>query len=239
VLIQVDAKALEWVVCVYLAQDKVGIQELTYQNYDMHSENMKVFGFPERGIAKIFIFRLIFGGTAYAYAHDSDFISVSSSPKYWQKAIDAFYEKYQGVYNWHNELLETIPITGVYRLPTGVEFEFKLQSNTYNDDLKWPRTCMLNYPVQGLAAELMEIARISAYQRLHNREGVLFINTVHDNIVLDVANDALLIKEVSATLKQCLVDIPVNFKRIYGIELNVPFKGEIDIGMNWGQMEKQ
>jgi DNA polymerase I-like protein with 3'-5' exonuclease and polymerase domains len=85
----------------------------------------------------------------------------------------------------------------------------------------------------------MEIARISAYQRLHNREGVLFINTVHDNIVLDVANDALLIKEVSATLKQCLVDIPVNFKRIYGIELNVPFKGEIDIGMNWGQMEKQ
>jgi DNA polymerase I-like protein with 3'-5' exonuclease and polymerase domains len=230
---------VEWVTAIFLAQDKVGIEELNYQDYDIHSANMKVFGFPERGIAKIFIFRLIFGGTPYAYAHDSDFISVSSSTKYWQRAIDAFYDKYQGVYNWHNELLETIPITGVYKLPTGTEFEFKLQGNTYNDDLKWPRTCMLNYPVQGLAAQLMEIARISAYKRLHGREGVLFVNTVHDNIVLDVANDPLLIKEVSAILKQCLIDIPVNFERIYKIPMNVPFKGEIDIGMNWGQMEKQ
>lgn len=237
-LIQVDAKALEWVVCVYLAQDKVGIQELTYQDYDMHTENMKTFGFPSRGIAKIFIFRLIFGGSAYSYAHDSDFISVSSSSRYWQLAIDAFYDKYQGVYNWHNELLETIPLTGIYKLPTGREFEFKLQQSAYNDDWSWPRTQMLNYPVQGLAAQLMEIARISAYRRLHDREGVLFINTVHDNIVLDIVNDTLLIKEVSGILKQCLIDIPVNFEKIYGVPFNCPLKGEIDIGMNWGQMDK-
>jgi DNA polymerase I-like protein with 3'-5' exonuclease and polymerase domains len=238
VLIQIDAKALEWVVCVYLSQDKVGIKELTYQDYDMHTENMKLFGFPSRGIAKIFIFRLIFGGTAYAYAHDSDFVSVSSSNRYWQLAIDAFYEKYKGVCEWHNELLETIPRTGVYRLPTGREFWFQLQSNKYNDDLNWPRTCMLNYPVQGLAAQLMEIARISAYRRLYNREGVLFINTVHDNIVLDVVNDDLLISEVSGILKQCLIDVPANFEKIYGIPFNCPLKGEIDIGTNWGQMVK-
>lgn len=223
---------------MYLSQDKVGIQELTFQDYDMHTENMKVFGFPARGIAKIFIFRLIFGGTAYAYAHDSDFVSVSSSPRYWQKAIDAFYEKYTGVRDWHEELLETIPLTGVYRLPTGREFEFHLQKSKYKDDWEWPRTTMLNYPVQGLAAQLMEIARISAYRRLHGREGVLFINTVHDNIVLDVANDPLLIKEVSAILKQCLVDIPINFEKIYKVPFNCPLKGEIDVGMNWGQMDK-
>jgi len=237
-LIQVDAKAIEWVVCVYLAQDKMGIQELTYQNYDMHSENMKAFGFPSRLIAKIFIFRLIFGGSAYSYAHDPDFISVSSSPKYWQRAIDAFYNKYAGVREWHDYLLKTIPQTGVYRLPTGREYEFKLVGNNYNDDLSWPRTCMLNYPVQGLAAQLMEIARISAYRRLYGREGVLFINTVHDNIVLDVVNDNLLISEVSGILKQCLIDVPVNFEKIYKVPFNCPIKGEIDVGMNWGQMEK-
>ena len=96
-LIQVDAKALEWAVCVYLAQDKVGMEELTYQNYDMHSENMKLFGFPIRHIAKIFVFRLIYGGSAFSYAHDPDFMDVSSNPKFWQDAIDTFYEKYSGV----------------------------------------------------------------------------------------------------------------------------------------------
>jgi DNA polymerase I-like protein with 3'-5' exonuclease and polymerase domains len=84
----------------------------------------------------------------------------------------------------------------------------------------------------------MEIARISAYRRLYNREGVLFINTVHDNIVLDVVNDDLLISEVSGILKQCLIDVPANFEKIYGIPFNCPLKGEIDIGTNWGQMVK-
>lgn len=229
---------MEWVVCVYLSQDKVGIQELTYQDYDMHTENMKAFGFPARGIAKIFIFRLIFGGSAYSYAHDSDFISVSSSPSYWQQAIEAFYDKYQGVYNWHNKLLESIPKTGIYKLPTGREFEFHLHQNKHTGDWEWPRTQMLNYPVQGLAAQLMEIARISAYRRLYGRKDVLFINTVHDNIVLDVANNSLLIAEISGILKQCLIDIPVNFEKVYGVPFNCPLKGEIDTGMNWGQMEK-
>ena len=204
----------------------------------MHTENMKLFGFPSRGIAKIFIFRLIFGGTAYAYAHDSQFVDVSTSTRYWQKAIDAFYDKYVDVREYHDYLLVTIPLTSIYRLPTGREFEFKLVGNSYNDDLNWPRTCMLNYPVQGLAAQLMEIARISAYRRLYGRKDVLFINTVHDNIVLDVANNDLLISEISGILKQCLVDVPANFEKIYGLPFNCPLKGEIDIGMNWGQMTK-
>jgi DNA polymerase I - 3''-5'' exonuclease and polymerase domains len=238
-LIQIDAKALEWAVCVYLSQDKVGIEELKYQNYDMHSENMKLFGFPERGIAKIFIFRLIYGGSAYSYAHDPDFMGVSTKPKFWQKSIDAFYEKYQGVESWHNSLLEEIPKTGVYRLPTGKEYEFGLVKNKYNDDVAWPRTCMLNYPVQGLAAQLMELVRISAYRRLYGTPGLLFINTVHDNIVIDCINDKDLIDRVCLVLKQCLIDLPENFEKVYRVPLNVPFRGEIDMGMNWGNMEKQ
>jgi DNA polymerase I - 3''-5'' exonuclease and polymerase domains len=237
-LIQVDAKALEWAVCVYLAQDQVGMEELTYHNYDMHSENMKLFGFPIRHIAKIFIFRLIYGGSAYSYAHDPDFMGVSSSPRFWQAAIDAFYEKYRGVREWHDSLLEDIPQTGVYRLPTGREYSFGLVANKYNDDVAWPRTCMLNYPVQGLAAQLMEIVRISAYKRLWDKPGVLFINTVHDSIVLDIVNDKLLIEEVCAILQQCLVDLPKNFEAVYKVPLNVPFRGEIEIGMNWGEMHE-
>lgn len=237
-LIQIDAKALEWAACVYLSQDMVGMDELQRLNYDMHSANMALFNFPLRGIAKIFVFRLIYGGSAWSYAHDTDFMSVSTKISYWQEAIDTFYEKYYGVAEWHESLMRDIPKTGIYKLPTGREYKFALQASSYGDDVSWPRTTMLNYPVQGLSAQLMEIARISAYKRIYGKSGVLFINTVHDNIVLDVINDDLLIHEVCVILKECLEDVPKNFEKIYGVQFNVPLTGKLEVGHNWSEMKE-
>jgi DNA polymerase I-like protein with 3'-5' exonuclease and polymerase domains len=234
-LIQVDAKALEWVVCSYLSQDQVAINELVNQ-FDIHTDNQQLFGFPSRGIAKIFIFRLIYGGSAYSYAHDPEFMVVSTKEWFWQEAIDKFYSKYQGVREWHDKLMIDVPRTGIYRLPTGREYEFKpvLRRGSYD----WPRTTILNYPVQGLAAELMAIARVSAYRRLGHLPGVLFVNTVHDNIILDVVNDDKLIHQCCTTLKQVLQDVPRNFEKMFKVPFNVPLTGELEIGMNWGEVEK-
>ena len=84
-LLKCDASQLEWRVKVFLAQDKVAMQEIE-ENLDLHTDNQKVFGLPSRLIAKIFIYRMIFAdafgpngydGPAYAYANDNEFSQTS------------------------------------------------------------------------------------------------------------------------------------------------------------------
>mgnify|MGYP001599047267 CR=1 FL=1 len=93
-LIKLDAKMLEWVCAVWLSQDKVGMQEIIAEE-DVHANNAERFKLPTRLVAKTFLFRLIYGGGAYSYAHDPDFTDVSTSEKFWQRVIDESYDKYQ------------------------------------------------------------------------------------------------------------------------------------------------
>ena len=66
-LLKVDAKALEWRVAVELSGDKVGLQEIL-DGVDNHADNQQRFGLPSRIIAKTYLFRLIYGGSAFSYA---------------------------------------------------------------------------------------------------------------------------------------------------------------------------
>ena len=55
-IINGDAKALEWVAGTFLSQDKLAIQEI-WDGVDQHSVNMNAFKLPSRLIAKKFVFR--------------------------------------------------------------------------------------------------------------------------------------------------------------------------------------
>ena len=63
-LIQADAKALEWWTAVWLSQDAVGIKEIQ-EGLDLHTENQKAFGLPSRLIAKKYLFRTIYSCLLY------------------------------------------------------------------------------------------------------------------------------------------------------------------------------
>lgn len=225
-----------------MSGDLVGIEEII-NGVDQHRENQILFKLPGwdvqdkeddrykqgRLTAKVFIFRMIFGGTAYSYANDADFTSVSKSEKFWQDVIDKTYYKYKGLAQWHKDLLQQAQKTGVIRLPTGREFKFSPEKG-YNGDLKYPVTKIKNYPVQGLSADIVQIARVSAWRRL--RDKGLFINTVHDSIVMDVKNDPQLCYEISCELEQVFKDVPKNMEKIYGYKMKVPMAGEVTFGNN-------
>lgn len=156
-IVNADAKSLEWVVGTYLSQDKLAMQEI-WDNVDAHTSNQIAFKLPGwedaaagiksdaaklgRGIAKIFVFRLIYGGTEYSYARDPDFVGVSSSTKYWLKVIERFYDKYKGWAAWHVKLMQEATTTGRLVMPTGRVYTY---SPLASGD--WPRTTILNYPV--------------------------------------------------------------------------------------------
>ena len=242
-LVNLDIKSLEWVTIVWMAQDAVGMAEIL-QGVDQHGENQRTFGLPERRIAKIFVFRLIYGGSKWAYALDSDFNYISKSPAYWQKVIDKFYEKYSGIQRQHALWIRTVTETGQLVMPTGRVFKFERYPNR-RGELEWPRTQILNYPVQGTGHDIVTIARVSLHKRIkadeHLSSRVDFVSTVHDSIVLDVKFDASS-KEFTSLVNVILGvfrDVPNNFKLLFKADLNLPIQAEISVGQNLNELTSE
>ncbi len=236
-LINIDVKGLEWVTVVWFAQDKVGMDEIV-TGVDQHAINQSVFGLPERRIAKIFVFRLIYGGSKWAYALDPDFNWISKNPKYWQEVIDKFYGKYTGIAKQHNAWVRQVVDTGELVMPTGRIYRFEPYSDPKGGGLKWPRTQILNYPVQGTGHDIVTIIRVSLFRRIkeHNvlQALVKFISTVHDSIVLDVTfgRDSDSFRELCKVVGSVFSDVPANFRNLFGVDLNLPIQGEISVGQN-------
>ena len=159
-LLNADIKGLEVVVVAQLSGDEVLRKEII-DKVDIHDVNRVAFdlgeGKPGRLIAKIFKFRLIYGGSAYSYAHDSDFMGISSSEKFWQDVIDRYYQKYQGIQRWHQNLIREAQSTGRLVIPSGRHYPI---TPDYNKREPWPLTIIKNYPVQGFGAELVKLARV-------------------------------------------------------------------------------
>jgi DNA polymerase I-like protein with 3'-5' exonuclease and polymerase domains len=232
-LLQADAKQLEWVGAAYLSQDDLAIKEI-WEGTDMHSDNQERFGLPSRLIAKTFVFRLIYGGSAYSYANDPNFKDIGDE-SYWQNIIDQFYNKYTKLKEWHDEIMFLAKRDRKLTMPTGRVYNYKPEVTSYG--VKYPRTKILNYPVQGLGADLMSIARVSLRNRLLDKEGVKLINTVHDSIILDFDSKVWDNNSIVKIVDECFNDVPKNFEKLFGKTFNLPMRVECEIGPTWGNME--
>ena len=226
-IIQSDAKALEWYTAVWLSQDKIGLKEII-DGADLHSENQKAFNLPSRLIAKKYLFRTIYRGSAYAFSKDPEFASTSSSVKFWEDIGDKFFNKYSGLKKWHTFLGQQVqtgkPIVG----PQGREWVFEMVQN-HRGDLVVPWTTVTNHPVQGTGHDIMAIIRVSFFNRF-KKLGIngKLIGTIHDSILVDVADN-----EVERTVKlfeDCFADMPINFERMFGVKPNIPLKCECHYG---------
>lgn len=229
-----DFKGLEWNTCVYLSQDTLAIWELNEGLVDPHAENQDVLGLPSRLIAKKFLFRMIYGGSASTFAYDPEFTAVSESPKFWQKVIDKFYTKYSEVQQWHEALMSTVQRTGMLVLPTGRFFKFS--ATRRNGEFFWPRTTILNYPVQALGADLMILARVLLADRIQNLKlKTIIIGSVHDSIICDCPEDEL--ECVDRLFYEVWEEIPKEFERRFKKVYNVICRVETKHGPTWGSVK--
>ena len=110
-------------------------------------------------------------------------------------------------------------------MPTGRIYYF--DPSQRNGDLVWPRTKILNYPVQGLGADLMCIARVSFRTRFKAMKlpGEL-ISTIHDSIVVDTPEP----EAVGKLFFEIFDRIPMNFEKLFGKKFNLPTRCEVSIG---------
>ena len=85
----------------------------------------------------------------------------------------------------------------------------------------------------------MMIGRISFYRRLKasNLTGLL-VSSIHDSLVVDCLDkDGTTCYNICKILKESVEDIPKNFKKLFGIEFNLPMRSEISVGINKKDME--
>lgn len=237
-LISVDAKQLEWRVCLELCRDEVGIKEVL-EGQDTHALNQVAFNLPSRLISKIYLFRTIFNwGKGYAFTVDPDFMHVSTSVEYWDKVGEKFYTKYKaldGLYRTNlNLVANKLPIVG----PLGLFWPIEMGRDSYGN-LKQPYTLVVNYPVQGTAAQVMALARVSLFNRL-KKQNLLskchLITTVHDSIVVDAPSQY--VGPVAQLYKDVFAHLQTNIYKVYGYKWIVPLDCEVKVGKNMKDMEE-
>lgn len=220
-LISADVKSLEVVCAAYLSRDQVLLDELLH-GIDVHGENQKAFGFPDRKCAKRFKFKMIYGGTAFGFTEDPDFRFLKWRESKWHDVIETYYTKYFGIRSWHRDLIDKSVYTGKYESVSGRIYD-------YRELLKQPDWYYIpklkNYPVQGLGADIVKIARISLKRRLdkHPEYGLL-ISTVHDDIRLDIRSQMLY--NVIYLIDGVFADLPENLSKIWKIDWDLPISVE-------------
>ena len=166
-------------------------------------------------------------------------MEASSSKKFWDDIIEQFYNKYKGLHKWHVHLLNTVVSTGKWVNPTGRIYTFERQKNQWTQSLEWPRTQILNYPVQGLAADTMAVVRVLLNAQLVSTNllsSVKQIATVHDSILLDIPSE--LCYTIGMEVQKAFDDTPAAFEALFGVPFDLPFRCEITVGPNKKDMKK-
>lgn len=226
------------VVAAQLSGDEVLRQEII-DKVDIHDTNRVRFrlgeGKPGRLVAKILTFRTIYGGSAFSFAHDPDFTGVSSSVKYWEGVLNEYYSKYCGIKRWHDELILTVKKQHYLEIPSGRFYAWKPEIRRGQP---WFNERQIkNYPVQGFGADLVMLARIEAARLIREAKlPALFIQTIHDSIVLDIPSE--LCYTVGKLLKQAVESVPRLCQEHFSYNFSLPLTCEVQVGKNKLEMEE-
>lgn len=233
-IVQVDAKSLEWVTYLFLSQDPVGIEEWhgvlnDPTKNDIHRANQEAFKLPSRLVAKVFLFRWIYRGSAFAYSRDPDFVGVSRKVEFWQDVIDRYYTKYKILHQTHLNYITTVKRTGKLESPLGRTYQFV--QKRVRGEMIWNESDICNWINQGLGADVMAITRILSKQKFdkYKLESKL-VNSVHDSVVADCPEKE--VQAVSEIFLDVFKELPKRMSQAYDINWNLPMMGEILVGPN-------
>ena len=228
-IVNVDVKSLEVVVAAQLSGDKMLCQEII-DKVAIHAVNQKTFGLGEgkegRLVAKVLKFRIIYGGGAYSFAHDPDFMGVSISQTFWQDVIDKYYAKYKGIEEWHKGLVLEAQTNGRITIPSGRYYPI-IPDHTKREP--WPLTIIKNYPVQGFGADCVMLARLRASQLIREAKiTASLVGTIHDSIVADCPVHH--VKQVAELLRRAVEEVPMYVKKLFKYDFYLPLTCEITSG---------
>jgi DNA polymerase-1 len=234
----IDLSQLEWRVAAWMAQDRVAMQEI-HDGVDIHSDNaIRFFGdIKFRQAAKIMTFRLLYGGSAYAFFMDPQMPSFTLTK--WNEIVAAYEKKYVGIAAWQQRNIISVGQNhGVLISPTGRHYKIPQSAHKRHPGVMvYTETCIKNYPVQGTATgDIVPLAMNEMDDRMHLNPSAYvstnWMGTVHDSLMFDTMPHE--VKRVAMVGIQVFEDLPGIISDLWGVDFNLPLTGEATWGPTYG-----
>lgn len=195
---------------------------------DVHRRTAaEVLGIPmdavtpqQRERAKAVNFGIVYGQTPFGLAQQ-----VGISPEEAAEFIDRYFERYQGVERYIEDRLREARDTGVTRTLFGrIRQHPEINSRNGMRRSMAERTA-INSPIQGTAADIIKLAMIRISDELHRRRlRTRMVLQVHDELIFEVPDDELSIRDTISDLMQNVV------------QLGVPLTVDVNQGKTWEEL---
>ena len=242
---QIDLSQIEWRAAAQLSQDTVMIKEIN-DKVDQHIQAVKDLmelkftskSDPEskanRDHAKVFNFRMIYGGDSYGFFMDPKMPRFSKAK--WKKICEGFQSKYAGLSEYNTRNIGHVLSNATLAIPTGRYFRFKKE--VYKDGVKtYNERQIKNYPVQGLAGGdvLPLLATVIRRGLCSGGFKTKLILTVHDSLVFDYVES-----ELGRLNKLCLTVaslLPQYYEAYFGHRWHTRIDAEAEVGPNYGALK--
>ena len=226
-ILSADYSQIELRVLAHLSGDKA-LGRAFADGEDIHSRTASdIFGvFPEmvnpdmRRQAKVINFGVLYGMSAFGLARE-----LGVTQKLAQAYIDSYFQKYQGVREYLDGVLDQARRDGFVTT--------LLRRRRYLPEIRsaqapvrqFAERMAINAPIQGTAADLIKVAMVRISRRLE-REGFssFMIMQVHDELVFETP--AAERERLSALVREEMEGV---------IRLDVPLRVEIAAGRNWDE----
>lgn len=201
----------------------------------------------KRSMAKAINFGFLYGMGAKGFKNYAEQqFGVTISQKEAEEARKSFFNKYQGVKEWHLKAKEYVEkallinkrFAGskkIYRTttktlsgrPIGIIPEYHIgraSGDTIQENFSL-RQYFLNYVVQGTGADILKDSLINFYySAMKEKVDAHVVNVVHDEIIVECTMDN--ISTVAAILKKSMQDVAQNL-------LGIPVPVDVGIGKDW------
>jgi DNA polymerase I-like protein with 3'-5' exonuclease and polymerase domains len=239
-ILVIDLSQLEWRVAAWMAQDSVAMQEI-FDGVDIHLDNaIKFFGDPKyRQDAKIMTFRLLYGGSAYAFWIDPKMPDFSKGR--WNEIVDGYNRKYRGITGWQERNIRQVPQNKGYLIgPLGRIWKIPQEEHKrYPGTMIYKDTCVKNYPVQGVAtADIVPLSMVMLQDRMdldpHKFMSSNWFGQVHDSMLFDTIPSE--VKRLAFTGITVFEELPARISDMWQVDFNLPLTGEAEAGRNYGDM---
>lgn len=228
---EMDYSGVEFRVAGELSKDAQIIEDIL-TGKDVHKQTASIINqcSPEqvsksmRQEAKAYTFAPLYGGMG---ANEAEHVKAY---------FETYFTIYKGLASWHKQLMDGVLQDGIVRIPSGKRYMFENARRLPNGRIT-NATAVVNYPVQGFAGVIMQLACIRALREFRHRKlKSKIILTVHDSLVADVFPGE--INEVADAFKTAMTDIKSEIKERFDYDFILPLDVEMEVGKNWMEMSE-
>lgn len=264
-LMEADLSQIEVVVQAFLAQDEAMIEDIMDQ-VDFHSKRA-AFAFQEnyedvlrwvqeeneewvkkRKHSKVVSFQKAYGAGIKKIVESTGL--AEATVKAFMEAEDRAYPRVPGMQQeWINAVARSAyrmpdgEVVGEISSPTGAFYRFRRYED-FKGNLTFKPTMIKNYPIQGMAADIIKIIIGELREMLQTWNAqrstpALMINTVHDSVLFDLprmmsGDYKIFAKDVEIVMTEVTLQV---LRDRFGINFNVPIRADFEIGDTWNDMK--